>query len=69
MNNKDFQDPFNAGQMVGMLVALKFVENNPDISEAALDKLRNIAAKNVEEYFERPAEDIHLMIDNLAKEL
>lgn len=69
MNNKDFKDPFNAGQMVGMLVTLSFIEKNKGIPEEVLDNLKEVAANNVQEYFNKPTEDIHLMINNLVKEM
>ena len=65
----DFKDPFNAGQMVGMLVMLTFIENNDGISQEMLDRIKEITAENAQAYLEKPAEDIFLMVDNLAKEL
>lgn len=64
----DFTDPFNAGQMVGMLVLLTFIENNKGISAATLEQLKRTAVENIEPYFERPGEDIYLMIDNILSE-
>jgi hypothetical protein len=69
MEKSDFADPFNAGQMVGMLVAFKFIESNPQAPQEAVDRIVDIAARNIEDYFDKPAEDIHLMINNLVKEL
>lgn len=66
---KDFKDPFNAGQMVGMLVMLTFLENNQNIPPAALDKLRWTCATNAEAFLEKPAEDIFMLIDNLVKDI
>lgn len=70
MNSKtNFKDPFNAGQMVGMLVMLTFIEKNKGIPEKVLLELKDVAALNVQEYFDKPAEDIHLMINNLVQEI
>lgn len=66
---RDYKDPFNAGQMVGMLVMLTFIENNDGIDKEVVYKLKNLAARNTEEYFQKPSEDIFLMIDNLVKEI
>ena len=55
--------------MVGMLVALTFVEQNDGIDASLLEKLKTLAADSVQEYFEKPSEDIILMIDNIVKEI
>lgn len=68
MSNLDFTDPFNAGQMVGMLVMLTFIEKNKGISKDVLEKIKDVAAENVQGYFDKPTEDIHLMIQNIVKE-
>lgn len=65
----DFSDPFSAGQMVGMLVTLTFIENNGGITQDIIDQLKRHAATNTEEYLSKPAEDIYLMIDELVKEI
>lgn len=65
----DFSDPFNAGQMVGMLVMLTFIEKNQGISADVLDQLKEVAANNAQEYFDKPTEDIHLMINNIVKDI
>lgn len=67
--SKDFMDPFNAGQMVGMLVMLTFIENNNGIPKEALDQIKNAAANNVQGYLDKPTEDIFLMVDNLVKDI
>jgi hypothetical protein len=69
MKNKDFTDPFDAGQLVGMLVMLKFIEKNNGIPAQVLDELVTITSTNLQSYFEKPSEDIHLMIDKLVKEI
>lgn len=69
MKNNDFTDPFDAGQMVGMLVMLKFIEKNNGIPEIVLDQLTAVTTANLQNYFQKPSEDIHLMIDNLVKEM
>jgi len=69
MKNKDFTDPFDAGQLVGMLVMLKFIECNNGIEEDTLERLMTTTADTLQGYFERPSEDIHLIIDNLVKEI
>lgn len=66
---KDFKDPFNAGQMIGMLVMLTFIEKNRGIPTEALDKLKQVCAQNAEIFLEKPTEDIFLMIDNLVKDI
>jgi hypothetical protein len=66
---KDFNDPFNAGQMIGMLVMLSFLEKHPNIPREAIDKLKWTCATNAEAYMDKPAEDIHLFIENLVKEM
>lgn len=69
MQAKDFNDPFNAGQMIGMLVMLTFIQKNPGVPPEALDKLKWTCATNAEAYMNKPAEDIHLFIDKLVNEM
>lgn len=64
----NFKDPFTAGQMVGMLIVLTFIEKEGGIPEDVLDRLKQTAAENAQEYFDKPTEDIFLMIDNILKE-
>ena len=66
---KNLSDPFSAGQLTGMLVMLTFIEKNNGIAEGTLDQLKRITADSLQEYFDRPSEDIHLMINNLVKEI
>lgn len=65
----NYKDPFTAGQMVGMLVMLTFVEQNDGIKVEILDRLKTVSAESLQEYFEKPTEDIFLMIDNIVKEI
>lgn len=67
--NKDFSDPFNAGQMVGMMVLATFIEKNGGITSDVIDKIRQVCATNVEPFFNKPAEDIFLMVDGMVKEI
>lgn len=68
-SSKDFKDPFNAGQMVGMLVMITFLEKQGSISPEALDKLRWVCADNASVFLDKPAEDVFLLIDNLVKDM
>lgn len=63
----EYKDPFNAGQMVGMLVILSIIEKNGGIDQILINKIKLVSAENASEYFCRPAEDVCLMIDNLVK--
>ena len=65
----DFKDPFSAGQMVGILVMLTFIEKNKGIPEPVLRQLKSVAADNIQLFFDKPSEDIFLMIDNLVNEI
>lgn len=73
MKNKilvpDFKDPFNAGQMVGMIVMLVFLDNNKDISEDAKRTIMFTAANNVKEFFDKPVEDIFLMVEGMVGDI
>lgn len=69
LKTNDFTDPFQAGQMVGMLVILSFIEKNNGIPGQVITQIQRIAADNVQEYFNKPSEDIFLMVDNLVKEI
>jgi len=68
-NSRDFDDPFNVGQMIGMLVLLTFIEERKTIPADHLEKLKRVCADNASAYMEQPTEDIFLMIDNLVKEM
>ena len=66
---KDFKDPFNAGQMVGMLVMLTFIEKNQGISKEALQHIKRVTADNSQVFLEKPSEDIFLMVDQMVKDI
>jgi hypothetical protein len=68
-NPKDFTDPFNAGQMVGMLTILMFIEKNGGISEEMMQRVKWTCANNASVFFQVPSEDIFLTLDNLVKEI
>lgn len=65
----DINDPFSAGQLMGMLVVLTFIEKNDGVSQAVLSNLKNITATGLEQYLESPSEDIFLMVENLIKDI
>lgn len=69
VQKKDFNDPFQAGQMVGMLVMLTFLEKNKGIPDEALQQLKWVTATNVESYFKKPAEDIFLMVNGMIGDI
>lgn len=66
---KDFMDPFNAGQMVGMMMILSMIEKNKGIPKEASDKIRWSCANNAQHYLNKPPEDIFLMVDNMIKDI
>ena len=41
-NSKDFTDPFNAGQMVGMLVMITFIERHKHVAPEKVEKLNEL---------------------------
>lgn len=65
----DFKDPFVAGQMIGMLVVLTFIEKNNGIPQDVLEQLKKVCADNAQEFIDKPTEDIFLMVDGLVKNL
>lgn len=67
--NKDYNDPFNAGQMVGMLVMVTFIEKNGGITSDIIDQIKQTCARNIEPFLGKPSEDIFLMVDNMIKEI
>lgn len=69
VQTKDFNDPFQAGQMVGMLVMATFLERNKNITPDALEHLKWACAQNATQYLDKPAEDIFLMINGIVKEI
>lgn len=62
-------DPFTAGQMVGMLVILTFLEKNDGIPREVAEQIKRLAATNAQEFLDIPTEDVFLMVDNLVKEI
>lgn len=66
---KDFTDPFNAGQMMGMVTMLTFIEKNGGINDEMLQELKWKCANNAAVFLKKPAEDIFLSIDSLVKEI
>ena len=69
LNSKDFNDPFNAGQMVGMLVMITFLETHKDIPGGAIDKLKWVCAENASIFLSKPTEDVLLSVDNIVKDI
>lgn len=69
VNPKDFEHPFNAGQMVGMLTMLMFIEENKGISQKMIDNLKWVNATNAEAFLKKPAEDIILMVSKTVKDI
>jgi hypothetical protein len=61
-------DDFVAGQLVGMVVMLTFFEKHDEIPEEVLDKLKFKSGEQLQSYFEKPTEDIFLMIDQIVDE-
>lgn len=66
---KDFSDPFNAGQMIGMLMMVTFLQKNPTIPSEAVEQLKWACANNVQDFFQKPSEDIFLMVNGLVNEI
>lgn len=66
---KDFKDPFNAGQMLGMLMMLTFLEKNPKMPPDGISQLKWACANNIQDFFDKPAEDIFLMVNSLVGEI
>lgn len=69
VKNNDFKDPFNAGQMIGMMMVLSFIEKNGGITTEIIDQIKETCANNVQVFFDKPTEDIHLMVDNMVKDI
>lgn len=64
-----FADPFSAGQLVGILVILTFIEQNQGIHKDFLEKLKATCAEKSAAYLDRPTEDVMLFVDGLIKEI
>ena len=48
---------------------LTFIENHGGIDEEIIYKIKHLAANNVQAYFQKPSEDIFLMVDKIVKEM
>lgn len=68
LSSKDLTDPFNAGQMLGIITTLMFLEKEKHIPEDMLQKIKHQSAKNLEEYLQKPSEDILLMVNDIIKD-
>ncbi len=68
-NSRDFNDPFNAGQMVGMLVMITFLEKQQHVPGDQLEKLKWVCAENASIFMDKPPEDVFLIIDNIVKDM
>lgn len=66
---RDFNDPFNAGQMIGMMMILAFIEKNPKIPKAGIESIKWACANNVSSFFDKHPEDIFLMVNSLINEI
>lgn len=69
LQSKNYNDPFNAGQMVGMLVMLTFIEKNNGIDSETIDNIKRACVDNVQPFFGKPTEDIFLMVEDMIKEI
>jgi len=69
VNQKDFNEPFNAGQMIGMLTILVYLEERGNISQEMLDELKWVCAGNAQVFLDKPSEDILLMASKAVKEM
>lgn len=67
--DRDFRDPFDAGQMVGILIMLSYIEKNNGIPKDMLEQIKRVSAENLQVYFEKPTEDVHLIIEDLVKDI
>lgn len=65
----DFNNPFNAGQMMGIITVLMFIENSGGISDDTLQRVKQTCADNLSIFLKNPSEDILMMIDNVVKEM
>ncbi len=69
VNPKDFKDPFNAGQMIGMLTILVYLEERGSMPQDMLDELKWVCAGNAQAFLDKPSEDILLMASKAVKEM
>ena len=67
--SSDYDDPFSAGQMVGMMVVLSIIEKSGGIDDETSRRLRHVAADGAQKYLGMPSEDIHLLIDRLIEKI
>lgn len=62
-------DKFAAGQVVGALAMIEFFENNDNITEDMIMKIKMGYANSLQEFFGKPSEDILLMIKDQIKDI
>lgn len=68
-SSNDWMHPFNAGQMLGMLTLMVYIEKNKGISQQSIEHLKNTTVRNLEPYLNKPSEDIYLLVDSLVEEV
>ena len=64
LQDYNFKDPFVAGQLVGMLVTLTHIEED-GANDTMICRMKDLAATQLQEYFDKPSEDILLMIKDM----
>lgn len=59
---------YNNGQMMGMLSIIRQLKLKGHIPAQTLDNIERVASESLSEYFQKPQEDIILLVDKKLEE-
>lgn len=67
MSQLSSEDHQRAGQLIGMMTILSYIERNGGITQDMIDRIKRKSASDLEKYFDCPYEDIILKLDNIME--
>lgn len=68
-NVKDYNDPYSAGQAVGMLFIIALIERDDGIDHALMQRLKMRCANASATHLKKAPEDVLLMVEKLVEKV
>ena len=65
----DYNNPYSAGQMIGMLFLIAVIERDDGIDKEFLQRLKTRCADKSADYFKKAPEDVLLMVEKMVGDL
>lgn len=62
-------EDYKQGQMMGMLYMIRMLKNRSPIPATVIDTIESEAIKTLSAYFDKPEEDVYLMVDKEINKL